>query len=153
MNDSISRRTVIRGAAWSVPVIAAAIATPLAAASEAPQSLRKRLTFNTKRAYDTNPWDPYLGATKPRIGVVVAAMDITGSDAVGAVILVVTIRDSAGKQQAQSTTKLIERGWGATPDWTVTFDNVARGSYAVTLTATANGCEPITLQLDERTAS
>ena len=33
MNE-MPRRTVLRGAAWSVPVIAAAIATPLAAASE-----------------------------------------------------------------------------------------------------------------------
>lgn len=31
----ISRRTVVKGAAWSVPVIAAAVATPLAAASTA----------------------------------------------------------------------------------------------------------------------
>lgn len=149
----MDRRTVIKSAAWSMPVIAAAIATPLAATSEAPQSLKKRLTFNTRRAYDTNPWDPYQGTTKPRVGVVVAAMDTTGPDAIGPVILVVTIRDSAGKQQTQSTTKVIERGWGATQDWTVTFDNVASGPYTVTLTATANGCEPITLQLNERTVS
>lgn len=32
----IPRRTVIKGAAWSVPVVAAAVALPLAAASEAP---------------------------------------------------------------------------------------------------------------------
>lgn len=32
----IQRRTVIKGAAWSVPVIAAAVATPLAAASVTP---------------------------------------------------------------------------------------------------------------------
>lgn len=32
----ITRRRVIKGAAWSLPVIAAAIATPLAAASTAP---------------------------------------------------------------------------------------------------------------------
>jgi hypothetical protein len=31
--DGFSRRTVVKGAAWSVPVIAAAVATPLAAAS------------------------------------------------------------------------------------------------------------------------
>ncbi|GGM36965.1 hypothetical protein [Microbacterium saperdae] len=29
----VSRRTVVKGAAWSVPVVAAAVATPLAAAS------------------------------------------------------------------------------------------------------------------------
>ena len=32
-NSGFSRRTVVKGAAWSVPVIAAAVATPLAAAS------------------------------------------------------------------------------------------------------------------------
>lgn len=32
----IPRRTVIKGAAWSVPVVAASMALPLAAASEAP---------------------------------------------------------------------------------------------------------------------
>lgn len=32
-NRGISRRTLVKGAAWSVPVVAAAVATPLAAAS------------------------------------------------------------------------------------------------------------------------
>lgn len=32
-HKSLSRRTVVKGAGWSVPVIAAAVATPLAAAS------------------------------------------------------------------------------------------------------------------------
>lgn len=31
--DGLSRRTVVKGAAWSVPVVAAAVAVPLAAAS------------------------------------------------------------------------------------------------------------------------
>lgn len=34
-NSGFSRRTIVKGAAWSVPVIAAAVATPLAAASTA----------------------------------------------------------------------------------------------------------------------
>jgi len=150
---NVDRRTVITSAAWSIPVIAAAIATPLAAASQPTQSLKKRLTFNTRRAYDTNPWDPYLNANKPRIGVVVAVMDQAGPDAVGPVSIVVTLRDSAGSQQTKSTTQIIASGWGATPDHTFTFDNVARGNYTVTIMATANGCEPITLQLNERTVS
>ncbi len=32
-NRDVSRRTLVKGAAWSVPIIAAAVATPLAAAS------------------------------------------------------------------------------------------------------------------------
>jgi hypothetical protein len=35
-SGGISRRTIVKGAAWSAPVIAAAIATPLAAASVGP---------------------------------------------------------------------------------------------------------------------
>jgi hypothetical protein len=38
-NPGLSRRTVVKGAAWSVPVIAAAVATPLAAASTDPGRL------------------------------------------------------------------------------------------------------------------
>ncbi|QHC69274.1 hypothetical protein [Rathayibacter sp. VKM Ac-2801] len=34
--DSTSRRTIVHGAAWSVPIVAAAIAAPLAAASTVP---------------------------------------------------------------------------------------------------------------------
>lgn len=36
---SFDRRTVLKGAAWSVPVLAAAIATPMASASTTPQAL------------------------------------------------------------------------------------------------------------------
>lgn len=36
-DDGIDRRLILKGAAWSVPVIAAAVATPLAAASTAPE--------------------------------------------------------------------------------------------------------------------
>ena len=35
-SSGFSRRTLVKGAAWSVPVVAAAVATPLAAASVAP---------------------------------------------------------------------------------------------------------------------
>ncbi|MGV2982226.1 hypothetical protein ACNPNP_00860 [Microbacterium sp. AGC85] len=38
-NKGLSRRTVVKGAAWSVPVIAAAVATPLAAASVTPATI------------------------------------------------------------------------------------------------------------------
>ncbi|MGV2984046.1 hypothetical protein ACNPNP_10105 [Microbacterium sp. AGC85] len=36
IKSSLSRRTLVKGAAWSIPVIAAAVATPLAAASNIP---------------------------------------------------------------------------------------------------------------------
>lgn len=143
---NVSRRAIIRGAAWSLPVIAVAVATPLAAASTTAPPVKDRLTFNTARTWDENP-----GGYRPRIGVVVAAMDTTGPDAVGSVVIVVTLVDSAEAQQTQSTTKVIGSGWGVTPDWTVHFDNVARGPYTVSLTATALGSKTITKQLHERT--
>lgn len=143
---NVSRRGLIRGAAWSVPVIMATIATPLAVASTTPPPVKDRLTFNTSRAWDENP-----GGYKPRIGVVVAAMDKTGPDTVGPVVIVVTIVDAAGRQQTQSTTKVITTPWGATPDWTIHFDGVARGKYTVSLTATAAVAKTITKQLRERT--
>jgi len=44
------RRTLIKGAAWSIPVIAAAIATPLAAASpNTSEPAKARLVWNTWR--------------------------------------------------------------------------------------------------------
>lgn len=39
LKSGLSRRTVIKGAAWSVPVIAVAAAAPMAAASTAPNSV------------------------------------------------------------------------------------------------------------------
>ncbi|MFJ4165491.1 hypothetical protein ACIPY5_08035 [Microbacterium sp. NPDC089698] len=39
-NDRVSRRTVVQGAVWSLPIIAAAAATPLAAASVAAPALK-----------------------------------------------------------------------------------------------------------------
>lgn len=153
---NVSRRAIVRAAAWSMPVIAVAVSTPLAAASQPPSAPQQdRLTFNTHRAWDANPWDPYLGANKPKIGVVVAAMDKTGPDAVGAVVLLVELIDAAGTvHPAQSTTKIIDRGWGATADWTVWFEgNIARGPFTVRYTATAAGVKTITLADTGRTVS
>ncbi|QYM63045.1 hypothetical protein [Microbacterium sp. Se5.02b] len=86
-NRGISRRTVIRGAAWSVPVIAAAVAMPMAAASgnvitndaanyywdaEAqggfttlvPATGGLKATFSTQISYRADPWvNPPAGAS------------------------------------------------------------------------------------------
>lgn len=48
---SIDRRTVLKAGAWSVPVIAVAIATPLASASVAPKTPVK-----CERTDSKNPW-------------------------------------------------------------------------------------------------
>jgi len=142
-NTEPTRRNVIKAAAWSAPVIAAAIATPLAAASQPYPSnppTRTRLIFNTKNATDTNPWDPYLNANKPEIQVIVAAMDTTGGKpVVGLVTFVVVLTDSAGKAHTQTFAASITTEWGATPDKTLTFKGIAKGAYSVALTANAVG--------------
>lgn len=158
MSADPTRRAFVKGAAWSVPVIAVAVATPFAAASEPTPTnppLADRLIFNTHRAWDENLWDPYLHANKPKIGVVVAAMDTTGPGAIGAVVLLVELIDAAGTvHPSQSTTKIIDRGWGATPDWQVWFaGDIARGTFTVRYTATAVGVKTITLSETGRTIS
>lgn len=83
---TLSRRTVVKGAAWSIPVIAAAVAAPGASASGptqndtanyywAPESTGKYTTvdaaasglagtFSTQIAYQANPWvNPPEGAS------------------------------------------------------------------------------------------
>ncbi len=147
----VTRRSLVRGAAWSLPVIALAVATPLTAASEPVPTtapVRDRLTFNTHRAWDENP-----GGYKPKIGVDIAVMDKTGPDAIGPVVLLAVLVDAAGATHpAQSTTKIIDRGWGATPTWRIWFaGEIARGEFTVTLTATAVGVETVVQVEHERT--
>lgn len=86
-NHGISRRTLVKGAAWSVPVIATAVALPMAAASgnivtndeanyywdaEAqggftalvPASGGLKATFSTQISYRATPWvNPPAGAS------------------------------------------------------------------------------------------
>lgn len=50
----INRRTLVKAAAWSVPVIAVAVSTPLAAASTAPTT-RSRIRFNNSSAFAAGP--------------------------------------------------------------------------------------------------
>ncbi|PRB08931.1 hypothetical protein [Microbacterium sp. MYb64] len=52
----VSRRAIVKGAAWSVPVIAVAAATPLAAASEtAPEANYAEVTATANPKVGTNP--------------------------------------------------------------------------------------------------
>lgn len=86
VDEGLSRRSVIKGAAWSVPVIAAAIAVPMAAASGAainseanyywdaeaqgaftslvPAVGGLKATFSTQISYRATPWvNPPAGAS------------------------------------------------------------------------------------------
>ncbi|MCJ1696817.1 hypothetical protein MT349_13620 [Rathayibacter caricis] len=74
--DGVHRRTLVRGAAWTVPVVALAVATPAAAAS-----LSVTLTFSQPT---------YSGAGCASLsGVVVTATDAVGAPAPGTQITVV----------------------------------------------------------------
>jgi len=57
-----SRRTVVKGAAWSVPVIAAAVATPLASASNVNQALDVTVTGSCTGQYDIADLRTLLGS-------------------------------------------------------------------------------------------
>jgi len=56
LSSGQNRRTIVKGAAWSVPVIAAAIAAPFAAASGTPTGTLTVATMNcTGASISTNP--------------------------------------------------------------------------------------------------
>lgn len=61
-SSGISRRTVVQGAAWSLPVIAVAVATPLAAASTAQSDLDISY-FETAPQEGASQWD--TGTVEP----------------------------------------------------------------------------------------
>ncbi|MBS1672885.1 MAG: hypothetical protein JSS74_02845 [Actinobacteria bacterium] len=61
-NAGIKRRTVLKGAAWSVPVVAAAVATPFAAASVTLEGVGNTLSQNCgKYRLDVWPEDSNFG--------------------------------------------------------------------------------------------
>ncbi|MDQ0644585.1 hypothetical protein [Microbacterium murale] len=74
-NKGFSRRTVVKGAAWSVPVIAAAVATPLAAASVTP-TWNGTVTGNCAGDYDISVLTGIVGAGL--VGVVQTALGVLG---------------------------------------------------------------------------
>lgn len=149
MSADVSRRSVVRGAAWAMPVVLAAVAVPLAAASQPYPAAVERLAFNTAEAWDENPKNAH-----PNIGVKVGVRDTTGphTNPVGAVVLLVELVDAAGtRHPAQSGTETIAYGWGSTPNRTFHFAGVARGEYRVVISATAVGVKQLATSLTRRT--
>ncbi|MGF3055053.1 hypothetical protein [Microbacterium sp. YY-01] len=78
-NTALSRRSVIKGAAWSVPVIAAAVAVPTAAASDDLEDVKTWYLVESSDAVhdgDTRLSAPYLddceydGVTRPTFNLV-----------------------------------------------------------------------------------
>ena len=60
MTETLTRRTALKAGIWAVPVVAVAVATPLAAASEVPQT-RTRIEFTNATATEGGskqiPWN------------------------------------------------------------------------------------------------
>lgn len=56
--NGVSRRTLVKGAAWSIPVIAAAVAVPMAAASTPVQQTECITNANATFSYATGPVTP-----------------------------------------------------------------------------------------------
>ncbi|WP_309064565.1 hypothetical protein [Microbacterium sp.] len=73
-NKGLTRRTVVKGAAWSVPVIAVAVGTPLASASVAP--FNATVTANCSNDYDLSVLEGIVGSGL--LGTVQAALGLLG---------------------------------------------------------------------------
>lgn len=132
---NIDRRTVLKGAVWSVPVIAAAIATPLAAASQVPPT-KSRLDFNAKDA-----WDNKIQAGTTTVGAVVGAKTLDGTPVPGVLI---AVRASWSGETKTFQTQ-ITQGWGSTPEFRMEFAGAPKGvQVEIFFTVSAPGCETIT---------
>jgi hypothetical protein len=75
LSNGLSRRTMVKGAAWSVPVLATAIAAPMAAASTLP-TWNGRVTGFCSGQYDLSVLRGIVGNTL--VGTVQAALGLLG---------------------------------------------------------------------------
>lgn len=139
---SIDRRTLIKASAWSVPIIAVSVATPLVAASTTPDETRPRLRFtNVTATVGKNPNTIYAN-TKVQI--------VDGPDAVENTVIVVAI--SSGGSELYTFPYVA--GWGNTDQVHPEFKHVPKGSpVTVTFSATADGCDPIRSSVEVQTPS
>ena len=129
----MNRRELLRGAAWSVPVIAAAIATPMAAASE---PIANRIRFTNVTATVGKDKDTVYANTKVQV--------IDGPAPVQGLIVTVTFcQGDLVFTHTQETPHL--PGWGGTPIFQIAQDGFITGApVEVFFTATAVGVEMIT---------
>ena len=129
----MNRRELLRSAAWSVPVIAAAVAAPMAAASE-PTANRIRFTNVTAT----------VGKDKGTVYANTKVQVIDGPAPVQGLIVTVTFcQGDLVFTHTQETPHL--PGWGGTPIFQVAQDGFITGApVEVFFTATAVGVEMIT---------
>lgn len=124
----ISRRTFTRAAAWSVPVIAAAVAVPLAAASTQQRAV---VVLTNKTAG--------VGGKPNTIFINYKGKHTEGPDATGLVaILVTATRDGVEVYRDERTWVLA--GWGVTEYVSLEIPGIAKGApVTVTVLVTHEG--------------
>ena len=131
----MNRREVLKGAVWAVPVIAAAIATPLASASE-PEPSQNRVRFtNVTATVGARPNTVYFN-TKVQV--------VDGPAPVQGLIVSVVLRQGdVVFTHTQETPHL--PGWGGAPIFQVEQDGFDKSQpIEVFFTATALRVEMIT---------
>lgn len=138
---TIDRRTVIQGAAWAVPVIAAAIATPLAAASQ-PTSPTKanRLRFTNLTMTEGGEKNTLYFNTK---------IQVNGGQPVEQVMLTVSL-----SRDAETVTRTFPyiAGDGNSGIVELVFPGISKGSDVVaTVQAWALNVETISGQVSRAT--
>lgn len=133
---NMNRRELIKGAAWSVPVIAAAVATPLAAASAPEPPTENRIRFTNLTARVGKKSNTVYANTKIQV--------IDGPAPVTALTLTITLRQGETTfTHTQETPHL--PGWGGTPIFQVEQDGFDKSQpIEVFFTATALEVETIT---------
>jgi hypothetical protein len=120
------RRDIVKAAAWSIPVIAIAVSTPLAAASEAPASapLANRLSFTNVTAT--------VGAKPNTIYFNTKVLVSAGQPVTNIMVAVSLSRDG----QTQVRTFPYTAGYGNTGLIELEFPGIPKGA-PVTVAATA----------------
>ena len=132
---NLNRRELLKAAAWSTPVIAAAIATPLAAAS-APEPTENRIRFTNLTATVGKKPNAVYANTKVQV--------IDGPAPVTAVSLAVTLRQGETAFTHQQETPQLP-GWGGTEIFRIEQDGFDKSQpIEVFFTATALHVEMIT---------
>lgn len=131
-----TRRGVLKSAAWSVPVIAASIAIPAAAASTAPvQPTKSRIAFTNATAT--------VGAAANTLYLNTKVKVLDGPAPVNGLLLTITIT-APGFEQVEHYVWPPLAGWGTTALVSLTTPNVPNGTpVTITFHANADDCAPI----------
>ena len=134
--DLLNRRDVLRAGAWSVPVIAAAIATPLTAVSQ-PVETRSRIGFTNLSAYQVGSANSLGANTK--------VMVLDGEPVTGLHVTIVFTQGDKTFTDAHLFTEGTLPGWGSTNQLRTVQGGFTKDKpIDVFFTATAVGVETIT---------